>query len=222
MKKLIIIGLVLLVFVSCSVSKKEIQEINRRLNSHEEKIAILTEQIMLLDFESIRQASNQTQNQRREFIPPTSTQNIQTPPQQTQNTTSTGRGRTEAEIHIIYEEGLRQYHNRDFAAAIRSFNIITNQAPTHDLVSNAYYWIGESYYAMGDFSAARLSFQVIIDRYQNSNKYWDSQVKIAMTWMRQNRGEQARAILEAIRRDNPNYERMDLVEQNLRQISVRQ
>ena len=217
MKTFISLGVIILTLVSCSVKRQDITEINRRLTSQDEKIAILTEQIMLLDFENLRTMSsrNQTQNQGAGREVPTSTQPSRpTQTQQVTNVSTTG-GRTEAEINILYEEGRRHYLNRDFAAAIRSFTIITNQAPNHELAANSFYWIGESYYAMGDFSAARLSFQIVVDRYASSNKYLDSQLKIAMTWIRQNRRDQARVILEDIRRNHPNYESMHLVEQNL-------
>ena len=98
------------------------------------------------------------------------------------------------------------------------FNDIVSRAPNHDLAANSIYWTGESFWALGDYSAARLSFQRVVDQHPNSNKYIDSQVKIAMTWMRQNNNARAREILERVRRDHPNYERMHVVNENLRML----
>jgi len=231
MKNFLIVGLIFITLSACSVKKAHIEEINSRLASQEERITILTEQIMLLDFESIRVAQNQLQSQRTEgrsistTVSPTLTSDtsMSTTPSSLPSQTSTPnplsetqRGASETDINRVYNEGMRHYERRDFAAAIRSFNSIPAQYPNHELVANAHYWTGESYYGMGDFTAAREAFQIVLDRYPNSNKAVDSQVKIAMTWIRQNRPEQARVILEAVRREHPNYERMSVVEQNLR------
>ena len=213
MKKIFLIVLVLFVFISCSVRKAHIQEINRKLASQDERIAILTEQMLLIDFENLQSSSVQTFSQSQRNERETSSNQ---PILNNAGTLSNQRMTPDSEINNTYEEGRRLYTNRNFAGAIRSFTAVTAQAPNHELASNSFYWIGESYYALGDFSAARLAFQIVLDQYPSSNKNVDSQLKIAMTWIRQNRRDQARTILESIRRNHPNYERMDLVEQNLR------
>jgi tol-pal system protein YbgF len=115
-----------------------------------------------------------------------------------------------------YDQGMRQYQAREYPLAIRSFMSVIERSPESSLVPNAYYWIGECYYALGDFTAARLSFQRVVDNHKSSNKYVDSLVKVAMTWLRQQQKDQARVILMQIKRDFPNYENMRLVDQQLR------
>ena len=217
MKRLILIGFTLLVFVSCAQIKRDIRSLESNLIAQEQMILILSEQVAQYDFESLRVSLNQIQLQNQRFERELQQQAAMVSPPLPEPPPPP-RTASDNVLHNIYEEGMANYHRRDFAAAIRAFTNITNQAPNHELAANAHYWTGESFYALGDFSAARLSFQRVVDQYPSSNKFIDSQVKIAMTWMRQQRPEQARVILEAIRRDYPNYERMSLVEQNLRLI----
>jgi len=201
MKYFYFITLAFILLISCTSNKAQIEEINRKIASTDEKISILTEQLILLNSENLRTP--------QEIV-------IEVTQPQTEQVTHPSL--SEDELNRLYNNGMRQYNARDYPGAIRTFQVIIARAPAHELAANAQYWTGESYYGMGDFTAARHSFQIVVEQYPNSNKFLDSQVKIAMTWIRQNRPETARSILEFIRRNYPNYERMALVEQNLRAI----
>ena len=221
MKNMFLLGFVLLILSACSVSQRDVNHMRTRIASQEEQIAILEAQIQMLDFENARLISQQDHTQ--DFAPATQTPSWeiensqrQQQEQQTPIVVNVPSGLSDFDINALYNEGRRHYESRDFAAAIRAFTVISTQAPRHELAANSVYWTGESFYALADFSAARLSFQRIQDNYPTSNKFIDAQVKIAMTWIRQNRRDLARTILEAIKRDFPNYERMNVVDQNLR------
>ena len=207
MKRIFVFSFVLIVLISCSSNKKSIDELYNQMAITDARIAILTEQIMLLDIEAMR-AAQQTQVVTQPAPEPVVTPEV-----------VTTSGMSDAEINRIYENGRRMYESRvDYPAAIRIFQVITTQAPRHELAANSQYWIAESFYAMGDWTAARNAFQIVVNQYPDSNKYIDSQVKIALTWMRQNRPDTARTMLENIRRTYPTYERMSVVEQNLRRL----
>ena len=212
-------GLILLVLSGCAVRYEEINEIKAQLALHEAQIAYLSGQLRryetVINPEPIEQTV-QIVVQEREAVPPVQPQ-VQ-PPVQTYTLSRLPDTMTMDEMTRVYNQGLRHYEARDFAAAIRDFTVIATHSPNHELAANAIYWMGESYFAMADFTAARTEFQRIQDQFPNSNKFVDAQVKIAMTWIRQGRRDLARSILEAIRRDFPNYERMNVVEQQLRLI----
>jgi TolA-binding protein len=215
-KKLIIISLIVILLSGCAVKRSKFKQLEGRVVTAEEKISILEEQFLLTDFTSINLTNEHIQalNSRLNIL---ESRVYQTPDNSfTSNIDHIPGNMVDDEIHRLYNEGRRLYEIRDFSSAIRVLTSVAQQAPNHDLAANSHYWIGESYYAMGDFSAARQSFQHVQDRYPNSNKFIDAQVKIAMTWIRQNRRDLARPILLAIKRDFPNYERMSLVDQNLR------
>ena len=202
MKKIILLGLVLLILSGCSSNRKRINELSQVIATQEEQIAFLLYRM----FEQHRREDIVIEIEPVE-LPQTIIADVVIPSRL-----------TDQEINRLYNEGRRNYESRDFAAAIRAFSVIANDMPNHELAANSVYWIGESFYALADFTAARLYFQRVQDQYPDSNKFVDAQVKIAMTWIRQNRRDLARTILEAVRRDFPNYERMSLVDQNLRLI----
>lgn len=212
MRKMTLICIVLIMMTACAVSKKEVEQLNKRLTELEDRM-------MLINVENNIAQSDMIVNQFRTLnnrVNAIESATVQRPQQTATPVVNIPGSIADEEITKIYNEGRTHYESRNYPAAIRSFTLVTTQAPTHDLAANSLYWIGESYYALADFSAARLAFQKLQDNYPNSNKFIDAQVKIAMTWIRQNRKDQARRILEAIKRDFPNYERMPIVDQNLR------
>ena len=215
MKKIIVIMVVAIMLSACSGNKAAIRTLNQRVATQEEKIAILEEQMSSMGYNNIYQLNDHIQalNNRINNLENRGSQgDVGVTPSVSVSTGNTASG----EVQNTYNEGRRLYEMRDFPSAIRSFTMVTQQAPNHDLAANSYYWIGESYYAMADFSAARLAFQRVQDQYPDSGKFIDAQVKIAMTWIRQNRRDLARTILLAIKRDFPRYDNMQLVDQQLR------
>ncbi|MCL2063042.1 MAG: tetratricopeptide repeat protein [Candidatus Cloacimonetes bacterium] len=214
MKRYLIFGLALISLASCYVNVSQIEEINNRLSNHDARLASLSEQVMMIDFE----INSQTQNQRTESSNPPASQHTTLLPQTNVSTTQTSSLNIISEVDVsrIYDEGTRQFERRDFSSAINSFRTITTQTTNRDFLANSHFFIGESFFNMGDFTASRNSFQTVLDQFPNSSKAIDSKVKIAMTHIRQNRPEQARIILETVRREHPNYAEMSVVEQNLR------
>jgi len=215
MKNIIVIMLITVLLSACSGNKAEIRSLNQRIATQEEKVMILEEQMVSMGYNNIYQLNDHIQALNNRI------NNLERGAQSTMDGTVhhdvvTPGVVINEEINNIYSEGRRLYELKDYPSAIRSFTTVTQQAPNHDLAANSYYWIGECYWAMGDFSAARLAFQRVQDQYPDSGKFIDAQAKIAMTWIRQNRKELARTILLAIKRDFPRYENMQLIDQQLR------
>jgi len=211
-KKILVICLVVAFFTGCAVNKSYV-EIDARLTDTEEHVAQLQEQMRVIEFSRLGNQSDNIQaliNRISILENRLAQESINTPVTQIPGSIM------DDDINSLYREATRLYESRDYPQAIRVYSNIVRQAPRHDLAANSHYWIGECYYAMADFSAARLAFQNVVDQYAESNKYIDSLVKIAMTWLRQNEKSQARTILQAIKRDYPTYERMSVVDQQLR------
>ena len=226
MNRVFITCLVLLGLSACAITREQFKDLENRVVVQDERISILEGQLMSMDFsnvhlinEHIQALNNRINNIEGRSLTPVAPYNDQNQSTHTSTLVPVDMIRgsiIDDEVNTLYNEGRRLYENRDFAGAIRILNQVSRQSPNHELSANAHYWIGESYYAMADFSAARLSFQRVQDQYPNSTKFIDSQLKIAMTWIRQDRKDNARTILLAIKRDFPNYERMSIVDQNLR------
>ena len=212
-KKIILIIAVVVLLSACAVKRSDFDALNRQVATQQEKINLLEEQMASMGYNNIYQLNDHIQalNNRVNNLEGGKSTYTESP-----STNTNPLAGVSDQVTNLYNEGRRLYELRDFPSAIRSFQSVTQQAPNHELAANSYYWIGESYYAMADFSAARLAFQRISDQYPDSNKFIDAQLKIAMTWLRQNRKDHARTILLAIKRDFPRYENMALVDQQLR------
>lgn len=58
-----------------------------------------------------------------------------------------------------YYSGLNSARKGRYSEAIKYFDIVINKFPSHKLSENAYYWMGESYYGMRNYSKAISVFQ---------------------------------------------------------------
>ena len=208
--RVLILFLVTLLSVGCAVQYGELDDIRNQLAVQEAQLTILRNQVRQYEAQEQDRILQEQAIIQQEQITLQEAENVQ------QTQIRVHNAMTADEITRLYNRGLRHYESREFAAAIRDFQAIVNHSPGHELVANAIYWTGESFFALADFAAARIEFQRVVDQFPNSNKFIDSHVKIALTWVRQGRRDIARTMLEAVRRDFPNYERMDVVNQQLR------
>ncbi|MBN1306823.1 MAG: tol-pal system protein YbgF [Chitinispirillaceae bacterium] len=99
-------------------------------------------------------------------------------------------GSTEYEL---YQSGLRTFNNRVYDKAIEIFTDVIKQYPNGEYADNARYWIGECYYALGDYASGIASFIHVFDR-KNSSKADDAQFKIGLSYLKM--GQQAMAKAE--------------------------
>jgi len=82
-----------------------------------------------------------------------------------------------------YKGALDEYYSRRYESAISGFTELLTVAPGHDLADNAQYWIGECYYAMGNYSKALEAFNKVFD-FPKSNKLADAHFKIGLTHLK--------------------------------------
>jgi len=82
-----------------------------------------------------------------------------------------------------YEVGLNEYKARRYQAAINKFEQLLATNPTNSLADNCQYWIGESYYGLGEYTKAIAAFEKVFS-FNNSNKNDDSQLKLGMCYWR--------------------------------------
>jgi tetratricopeptide (TPR) repeat protein len=70
----------------------------------------------------------------------------------------------------LYEKGRLLFLQEQYQPAIEQLNIFIKNYPANSLVSNSYYWIGESLYAMGQYDDASYYFKIVSEKYANSAK----------------------------------------------------
>lgn len=112
-------------------------------------------------------------------------------------------GMSDSEYEYQYQSGYELFQNRQYRDAMQVFESLLASRTDHKLSDNAQYWIGESYFALGDFRAAVLAFEKVFT-FENSNKNEDAQYKLGLCYMRLDDRQRAREELQSFL-DNDSY-----------------
>jgi tol-pal system protein YbgF len=100
-----------------------------------------------------------------------------------------------------YATGLVQRGAYDQAeVALKTF---VAQHPNDELTGNAQYWLGETYYARGDFKSAAVAFAEGYQKYSNSAKAPDNLLKLAMALGQQGQKDNACVALRQLEKRYP-------------------
>lgn len=80
----------------------------------------------------------------------------------------------------VYQKGRLLFLQEQYQPAIEQLNTFITDYPNHELISNAYYWIGECLYALGQFDDASNFFNLVISKYPGSIKLEASGYKLRL------------------------------------------
>jgi len=69
------------------------------------------------------------------------------------------------------------FNARQYQQSLGTFQEFTRNFKTSPLMANALFWTGESYFQLGDFANAALSYQEVIEKYPKSVKHPDALFK---------------------------------------------
>lgn len=81
-----------------------------------------------------------------------------------------------------YDTGLDEYRARHYSNAIVIFEQLLAEDKSNDLSDNCQFWIGESYFALGNYQQSLVDFQKVF-LFSGSNKNDDAQFKIGRCYM---------------------------------------
>lgn len=79
-------------------------------------------------------------------------------------------GKSADPAQALYLRALDNFKKRNYLNAQSIWAEFVKSYPKHELVSNSVFWQGESFYQLGDFARAVLSYQEVITKYPKSNK----------------------------------------------------
>lgn len=105
---------------------------------------------------------------------------------------------------LAYEAAYSHMLQQDYIAAQAGFGDFLKRFPTHALVPNALYWLGETYYVQRNYADAAEAFDVVLSAHGNSNKAPDSQLKKAMALSLLGKNDDACAALRQLTARFPN------------------
>jgi len=80
-----------------------------------------------------------------------------------------------------YHAALRVFNSRNYDQAITLFKETLDKYPKGTYADNCVYWIGESYYAKGDYASAIAAFKRVFT-YANTSKADDAQLKLGLSY----------------------------------------
>ena len=92
----------------------------------------------------------------------------------------------------------------NFFEAEKSFKAFIGEHPDDPLASNAYYWLGETYYVQKKFQLAAISFARGFQSFPKGNKAIDQLFKLALTFMNLGKNEDACAAFSKLESEFPN------------------
>ena len=118
---------------------------------------------------------------------------------------SSARGKPEGVNDVTrYEQILRLFRTRkSYDTAIEQFRDFLRDYPKSSLAANAQYWIGEGYYAKGDYAHAISEFQVVADKYPEGEKVCDSLLKQGLAFLELKDTAKAKLFLTEVQRRCP-------------------
>ncbi len=85
-----------------------------------------------------------------------------------------------AKLAEDYRQAIMLFGRGKHAEARRAFQAVLDSDAAGDLADNALFWIGETYYASGDYTNAVRNYTRVINEYADQNKAPDAMFKIAL------------------------------------------
>jgi len=115
-----------------------------------------------------------------------------------------------------YDAAFAALKDGRYAESARRFQSFLDQYPSSGLASNAYYWLGESYYVTQNYKIALQSFQTLLQRYPESQKAPDALLKVGYSQYELKQWDQAEATLNQVVQTYPDTTVAHLAQGRLR------
>ena len=97
-----------------------------------------------------------------------------------------------------YNYAFKLMNAKNYSAAATSFDDFVHKYPSDPLTSNAYYWLGESYYARSDFTRSAESFRKGFEANPDGQKAPDNLYKLALSLANVKRVKESCVVLAQI------------------------
>jgi tol-pal system protein YbgF len=133
---------------------------------------------------------------------------------------SNGGNVNPAGAQAAYDAAFGAIRGGDYVKASRGFRDFLQQYPDSSLAPNAYYWLGESYYATSNYPVALEAFQRLITQYPQSDKAPDALLKLGYTQLELKQNDAGKATLKSIATKYPGSKAAGLAQERLRRLQV--
>lgn len=109
-----------------------------------------------------------------------------------------------------YEMAFSLLKSGNFSSARNGFETFIETYPTHPLISNATYWLGETYYAQGENEKAARIFAESYKKYPKGPKVADSLLKMGMSLGASGKKKEACVALKQLKKEFPSGDTVTL------------
>jgi tol-pal system protein YbgF len=146
--------------------------------------------------------------------------NVAPPPPaaQPQTTTRANNPLAGAQLADTYRSALMLFGRGRMDDARKTFQQVFDQDPSGDLADNALFWIGETYYAAGNFSEAMKYYKRVTVEFSEGNKAPDALFKIALAFEKTSDLGMAKQTLDEVIRRYPYSSAAASAKQELKRI----
>ncbi|HLI18524.1 MAG TPA: tol-pal system protein YbgF [Rhodanobacteraceae bacterium] len=108
-----------------------------------------------------------------------------------------------AAIQADYDAAFKSLRAGNYVDSAREFRAFIDKYPDSPLVSNAYYWLGGSYYVTQNYKPALAAFQTLLKKYPDSPKASEAELRVADCQIGLKDYAAARATLRAVIKAHP-------------------
>ena len=108
-----------------------------------------------------------------------------------------------ADLADAYRNALMLFGRGRHAESRAAFQHVFDADPNGELADNALYWIGETYFAAGDYSNAMRYYARVTKEYADQNKAPDAMFKMGLTYVKSGDLAMARRTFEECIRKYP-------------------
>ena len=122
------------------------------------------------------------------------------------------------EEEAVYEAVFDKLRGGKYDEAITGFRDLLQRWPDGRNAPNAWYWMGESYYAKRDYDAALESFRGLLLKFPQSGKAPDALLKTGMAHLEKKQKAEAKAAFQKVVADYPDSNAAATAKQRLEQL----
>jgi tol-pal system protein YbgF len=118
----------------------------------------------------------------------------------------------------VYKRALSRYRTGEYASAANDFEGYLKSNPPRDYLDNAYYWLGECSFGLGQYDRSISYFNRVIKEIPEGNKVPDSMLKASMAYLRTGKKSSAKDTLYNLMETYPSTNAAKLAGEKLKDL----
>lgn len=100
-----------------------------------------------------------------------------------------------------YDAAFALVRDKRYPEAIKAFTAFTAKHPKSVYAPNAYYWLGQVYYAQDELDEARKAFSMVVNQFADNQKVPESKFKLGVILHRLGQTDKAKNLLQSVVKD---------------------